>query len=79
MKKSSGGLVVGASVAAIGLVSVVAVFLQPWRSCEEDDSPAGCPVTMLDANLMVVALLVLTAGIAIVLFTLLRGTGKPAP
>lgn len=77
MKKSSGGLVGGVSVAAIGLVSVVVVFLQPWRSCEEDDSSAGCPVTVLESNLMVVALLVCAAGMAMMLFTLLRRAGRP--
>lgn len=79
MKQSSKGLITGVSASIIGVVSVVVVFLQPWRSCEEDDSPAGCPVTELDANLMVVAMLVLAAGLAIVLFTLIRTVGRPTP
>ena len=55
---------IGIALTCIGAVGGVIMLAQPWRSCPEiDDSPAGCPATSADANLLLVFLLVFAAGV----------------
>lgn len=57
---------------AVGLAAGTAMFLQPWRTCVEDDAPAGCPATELDAHLLLGALLLCVAGLALVMYAAVR-------
>ena len=52
-----------------GVLLVGAVFLQPWASCEEEDSSAGCPVPPEAApymtTVLVAALVAVLAGVVV--------------
>ncbi len=43
--------------------------LQPWRTCPDDDVPAGCPMLPDDAAILTVAMIVA------VLATVMAGVG----
>ena len=36
-------MALGLVMTVIGSVVVMLLFLQPWRTCEDDTAPAGCP------------------------------------
>lgn len=64
--------VIGWVLAGLGLAFAILMVLQPWRSCPDDDSAAGCPVTLVDANLTIAALIMMGAGVVLVLGAALR-------
>ncbi|MFB0835983.1 hypothetical protein ACX8Z9_15725 [Arthrobacter halodurans] len=68
----------GWSAVVVGGAAGVVLFLQPWRSCVEDDAPAGCPATALDTNLLWLAMLLCVAGLALVFFAALRRRVVPS-
>ena len=72
LRKHKTWSVAGWLLVGFGLAFSVLMILQPWRSCPDDDSAAGCPVTLLDANLTVGALMMMGAGIMLVLGTVFR-------
>ncbi len=51
-------LVGGTTLAVLGAVVSVVFFMQPWRTCPDDDVPAGCPMLPLDAAIMEAAMVV---------------------
>ncbi|MEL7976386.1 hypothetical protein AAG589_11025 [Isoptericola sp. F-RaC21] len=51
-------LVGGTSLALLGAVVSVVFFMQPWRTCPDDDVPAACPMLPLDASIMTAAMVV---------------------
>ncbi|MFD6137989.1 hypothetical protein [Isoptericola sp. NPDC060257] len=51
-------LVGGTSLAILGAVVSVVYFLQPWRTCPDEDSSAGCAMLPLDASIMSAAMVV---------------------
>ncbi len=56
-------MIVSAVLTALGLVSVVVLFLQPWASCPGvDDSSAGCPVQGAQVVVQQIAVLVWWSG-----------------
>jgi len=48
----------GTTLAVVGAVVSFIYFLQPWRTCPDDDAPAGCPMLPLDASIMTAAMVV---------------------
>lgn len=65
MESSAGRRILGAGIAltVVAFVSVIILVLQPWRSCDYEDSSAGCAVLPRDATLMIIALVVGAVGI----------------
>ncbi|MCZ2260992.1 MULTISPECIES: hypothetical protein [unclassified Isoptericola] len=51
-------LVGGILLAVLGAVVSVVFFMQPWRTCPDDDVPAACPMLPLDASIMTTAMVV---------------------
>ncbi|GAA1717818.1 hypothetical protein GCM10009809_12180 [Isoptericola hypogeus] len=48
----------GTTFAIISAVVSLIYFMQPWRTCPDDDAPAGCPMLPDDAAIMTAALVV---------------------
>lgn len=55
----------GAVIAVIGGAMVVLYFFQAWRSCEYEDTSAGCVMLPHDAAAMGVAAVVFVVGIVV--------------
>jgi len=55
----------GTAIAMISGAVVVLYFFQPWRSCEYEDTSAGCSMLPNDAAAMGVAVLVFVVGIVV--------------
>jgi hypothetical protein len=55
----------GTTIALISGAVVVLYFFQPWRSCEYEDTSAGCAMLPHDAAAMGVAAAVFAVGIVI--------------
>ncbi len=54
-----GWLVAGSAlVAFVGAMVTVVYFFQPWRSCDYEDTSAGCAMLPADATVMAVAVVV---------------------
>ncbi|WP_404434635.1 nucleotidyltransferase domain-containing protein [Microbacterium lacus] len=59
-----GWLVAGSAlVALVGAIVTVVYFFQPWRSCEYEDTSAGCAMLPVDATVMAVAAVVTLAAV----------------
>ena len=56
---------VGGLFALAGFVTSVVYFLQPWRTCDYDDTPAACAMLPADAAVMTVAMFVAVFGLAV--------------
>ena len=56
----------GAVVAVIGGAVVMLFFFQPWRSCDYEDTSAGCAMLPHDAAAMFVEAMVFVVGISVV-------------
>ncbi len=63
LSKNTVNATLGLLLTLVGAVGSVVVFLQPWRSCAEDDSSAGCPVATTDQALLGLALCILVVGV----------------
>lgn len=55
----------GLLATVLGAAGCVLLFMQPWKSCPEDDSSAGCPATMVETNLLVASFAILLLGLAV--------------
>lgn len=55
----------GAAIALISGAVVVLFFFQPWRSCDGEDTSAGCPMLPHDTAVMGVAAVVFVLGIVV--------------
>jgi hypothetical protein len=58
-------VVTGAVVASVGLVVAVVYFFQPWRSCDYEDTSAGCAMLPDDAAVMTLAMLATVVGLGV--------------
>ncbi|GAB6939665.1 hypothetical protein JCM11754A_31920 [Isoptericola variabilis] len=58
-------LVGGTALAVVGAVVSVIYFLQPWRTCPDEDSSAGCAMLPLDASIMSAAMVVTLFAMAV--------------
>lgn len=67
------GWLVGGSalVALAGAIVAVVYFFQPWRSCEYEDTSAGCAMLPLDATVMGAAMVVTLVAVGVLVFALL--------
>lgn len=71
-------LISGAVLALVSGAVVVLYFFQPWRSCDYEDTSAGCAMLPHDANAMLVAMLGLVAGVVVFAAgALVRRTARP--
>lgn len=60
-------------VALVGATVTVVYFFQPWRSCDYEDTSAGCAMLPADATVMAVAAVVTLVAVgALVLALLVR-------
>ena len=67
-----GRLVTGSALFALaGAIVAVVYFFQPWRSCEYEDTSAGCAMLPLDATVMGVAMVVTVMAVGVLVFALL--------
>ena len=55
----------GTAIALISGAVVVLYFFQPWRSCDYEDTSAGCAMLPHDAAVMGVAALVFVVGVVV--------------
>lgn len=59
-------VMIGSVLSVGGAVVAATFFLQPWRSCEGEDTSVGCAMLPGDAAVMQVAGLVFLIGIIVV-------------
>lgn len=57
-RTSSASIIGGSALAVAGATVSFIYFLQPWRTCPDDDAPAGCPMLPNDAEILAVAMIV---------------------
>tara|TARA_R110002020_G_scaffold14291_10_gene50736 strand:+ start:3599 stop:3844 length:246 start_codon:yes stop_codon:yes gene_type:complete len=70
--KVRGWLVTGSALFALtGAIVAVVYFFQPWRSCEYEDTSAGCAMLALDATVMGAAMVVTVMAVGALVFALL--------
>jgi hypothetical protein len=70
--KLRGWLVAGSGlVALIGATVTVVYFFQPWRSCDYEDTSAGCAMLPVDAAVMAAAAVTTILAIGVLVVTLL--------
>lgn len=69
---------VAASVALAGALVAVVYFFQPWRSCDYEDTSAGCAMLTGDAVAMGVAVITTLLAVFILIFALLAKERPPA-
>jgi hypothetical protein len=64
--KVRGWMVAGSALFAIvGATVTVIYFFQPWRSCDYEDTSAGCVMLPVDATVMAVAAVVTLAAVGV--------------
>lgn len=67
--KVRGWLVAGSGlIALVGAIAAVVYFLQPWRTCDYEDTSAGCAMLPGDATVMVVAVVVTLVAVGAFVF-----------
>ncbi len=67
-----GRLVAGSAlIALVGAIVTVVYFFQPWRSCDYEDTSAGCAMLPADATVMALAAVVTLVAIGVCVFALL--------
>ena len=66
-KLATAAILTGALIALAGFVTSVVYFLQPWRSCDYEDTSAGCAMLPGDAAVMTLAMLATVVGIGVLL------------
>lgn len=65
-------LVAGSALlAGIGAAVAVIYFFQPWRSCDYEDTSAGCAMLPADATVMTVAVVVTLVAVGVLVPALL--------
>ena len=60
-----------ALVALVGAIVTVVYFLQPWRSCDYEDTSAGCAMLPVDATVMAVSAVVTLVAVGVFVLALL--------
>jgi hypothetical protein len=55
----------GALITVMSAAVVVLSFFQPWRSCEDEDTSAGCAMLAQDAAVMGIAAVATLAGVVV--------------
>jgi hypothetical protein len=70
--KVRGSVVAGSALVALigAMVTVVYVF-QPWRSCDYEDTSAGCAMLPADATVMAVATVMTIVSVGVLVIALL--------
>ena len=63
---AAAAIMTGAFIALAGFVTSVVYFFQPWRSCDYEDTSAGCAMLADDAAVMTFAMLATVVGIGVV-------------
>lgn len=66
--------IVGGLLSLIGAIVTVIYIFQPWRSCEYEDSSAGCAMLPVDAAVMTAAMLATVVGVVLLVVGLVRGS-----
>ncbi|WP_019180988.1 hypothetical protein [Microbacterium yannicii] len=78
--KVRGWLVAGSALLAlVGATVTVVYFFQPWRSCDYEDTSAGCAMLPGDAAVMTVAALTTLVAVGVFVLALLvkeRSAGR---
>ena len=70
--KLRGWIVAGSALfALVGAVVTFVYFFQPWRSCDYEDTSAGCAMLPGDATVMAVGAVVTLVAVGVFVFTLL--------
>ena len=67
-------IVGGGLLSLIGAIVTVIYIFQPWRSCEYEDSSAGCAMLPVDAAVMTAAMLATVVGVVLLVVGLVRGS-----
>lgn len=57
----------GIVLAALGVVGAIVLTFQPWRSCLDDDTAAGCPMLTRDAAFFTAAMLSIATGVIVMI------------
>ena len=60
-----------ALVALVGAIVTVVYFFQPWRSCDYEDTSAGCAMLPVDATVMAVSAVVTLVAVGVFVLALL--------
>lgn len=67
-----GRLLTGSAlVALVGAIVTVVYFFQPWRSCDYEDTSAGCAMLPVDATVMAVSAVVTLVAVGVFVLALL--------
>ena len=70
--KVRGWVVAGSALfALIGAIVTVVYFFQPWRSCDYEDTSAGCAMLPADATVMTLAAVVVIVAVGVFALALL--------
>lgn len=70
--KVRGWMVAGSALfALVGAIVTVVYFFQPWRSCDYEDTSAGCAMLPGDAAVMAVAAIVTLVAVGVFVLALL--------
>jgi hypothetical protein len=76
--KVRGWLVTGSALLAlVGATATVVYFFQPWRSCDYEDTSAGCAMLPVDAAVMTVAAVTTLVAVGVCVFALLVRSAPP--
>jgi len=71
-QKVRGRLLTGSAlVALVGAIVTVVYFFQPWRSCDYEDTSAGCAMLPADATVMAVSAVVTLVAVGVFVLALL--------
>ncbi|MCT9002353.1 hypothetical protein [Microbacterium memoriense] len=71
-QKVRGRLLTGSAlVALVGAIVTVVYFFQPWRSCDYEDTSAGCAMLPVDATVMAVSAVVTLVAVGVFVLALL--------
>lgn len=68
--------VVGGMFSLIGAIVTVVYVFQPWRSCDYEDSSAGCAMLPVDAAVMMAAMVTTVVGLVLLVAGLVVGSRK---
>lgn len=63
--------IVGVLVSVLGVIVSVVYLFQPWRSCEYEDTAAGCSMLPGDAAVMMVAMFAIAIGVVVAIVGLI--------
>lgn len=78
-QKARGWLVAGSAlVALVGASVTVIYFFQPWRSCDYEDTSAGCAMLPADVTVMSVAIFASIVGVCMFVFALFLTKNRSA-